>query len=864
VRSNVGGRRAAVWLAHVALAGILLSLASIAPAEVDQEVDRINREVARLVAKGWFVDAMVLAKKAVEMGESALPEEHPVYVEALSNLAGMYRRTDDDAQAQALYEKVLAIKEQTLGPTHPDLANSLDYLAAVYKAARSFDKAESLYQRALGIREEALGSDDPKLVGPLIDLAGLYQIRQAYPQADSLLKRAIQIQEKALGPNHPELVTSLKFRAAVCHAQEDYACSKALLERALEIEREAARRLPPADPGRGAIGVTVWASPSVAGAVGGKGRMAAAKVYFIRMDDDAEPYAVADRVWPNYSWKEQESLAYRARNLVESNFSQKGDVYLFNAEPGRYVAVGALLVYTAPGQTVAYHSFFSTEIVARTEVTVTPGQIAFMGDVQATIRGTPDPVQRFFFDFIPPQTAPVIDVFGYGATHYRQEPQWVKLSQVDRGGKSETAFWNRTRRAVKHETTWIGLLPDRDAIADAAPAEETKFGQKSQRALDGVSEGKYIEAVASAEEALATCESLPGAEDTCLAPALSNLADILTAKREHERAEPLYERALEIRERLLGEHHPAVACTLNSLAEMSYLDEDIEKAEELAKRALAVFEEFLGQDHPAVADSLAFFAEIHKARGEDEQAKALMERALRIREDALGWTHPSVAPLLHFLAQQSLSKAEYDRTAELTERALAIYERVYGEEHRNVADTLYTLACAYYGSEDYERAATSLERSLSIQKDVYGSKDQRVIDTMTDLASSYDKQGDSAKARRLLFQVDELIQHKTMEDLHAIGNAMVNYAIDIGDYPTISDIKELKKLLHPTYIRTMSVSDGWGNEFVVESDAEGYELRSLGKDGLPDSGTGGGTSTFKADIVFSDGQFAQWPEGPQQ
>lgn len=864
MRIKVRGRRTTTSLAWIALAGILLSLVPTALAEVDQEVERINHEVARLTAKGWYDDATVLAEKAVQLAESALPEEHPAFVEALSNLAGLCRRTDDPTRAQALYERVLTIKEKSLGPTHPDIADCLDDLAAVHRAAHSYDQAESLYRRALGIREEALGPEDPKLVGPLIDLGGLYQIRKDYPQADALLKRAIEIQEKTLGPNHPELVNSLKFRAAVCHAQEDYACSKALLERALEIEREAARLLPPADDERGAIGITVWASPSASGAVGGKGRMAAAKVYFIRTDDDVEPYAVGDRIWSNYSWEEQESLAYRARNLVESNFSQKGDVYLFNADPGRYLAVGALFIYTSPGQTVAYHGYFSPEIIARSEITVAPGQMVFMGDVEATVRETPDPVQRFFYDFIPQPTTPVIDARGYGSVHYRTDPQWTKLNQVDRGGKSEIAFWNRTRKAVKNEATWLGRIPDRDAIGDAAPAEETKFAQKSQRALDKMTDGEYVEAVASAKEALGTCESLPDAERTCLASALGNLADILTSKREPQRAEPLYERALELRERLLGPEHPAVACTLDSMAKMSYLNEDLEKAEQLAQRALGIFEEFLGDDHPAVADSLAFLAEIHEATQDDEQARALMERALRIREDALGWTHPTVAPLLHFLAEQSLSEAEYDRAAELSERALKIYERVFGANHQNVGDALFTLARAYHGLGDYERAATLLERALSIQKDVFGAKDQRVIDTMTSLAATYDKQGEGDKARRLLYQADELVQQKSMTDLDAIGKAMVNYAIDVGDYPTISDIKELKKLLHPTYIRTMSVNDGWGNEYIVKSDAAGYELRSLGKDGQPDSGSAGATSSFRADIVFANGQFAQWPEGPQQ
>ncbi len=42
----------------------------------------------------------------------------------------------------------------------------------------------------------------------------------------------------------------------------------------------------------------------------------------------------------------------------------------------------------------------------------------------------------------------------------------------------------------------------------------------------------------------------------------------------------------------------------------------------------------------------------------------------------------------------------------------------------------------------------------------------------------------------------------------------------------------------------------------------GVYLVSTGKDGIPGPVTLGSTTSFDADIVFSNGQFVQYPEGP--
>ncbi len=120
----------------------------------------------------------------------------------------------------------------------------------------------------------------------------------------------------------------------------------------------------------------------------------------------------------------------------------------------------------------------------------------------------------------------------------------------------------------------------------------------------------------------------------------------------------------------------------------------------------------------------------------------------------------------------------------------------------------------------------------------------------------------------LLNAIDRGKQKRTMADLRSIGTAVEAYSVDTNIYPTASDIAALKGVLEPTYIKKMPNQDGWST--VMEFNAgttsgAGYTVKSYGKGGLEEgSPAGGKTTDFTKDIIFIDGQFAQWPEGVQQ
>jgi hypothetical protein len=126
-------------------------------------------------------------------------------------------------------------------------------------------------------------------------------------------------------------------------------------------------------------------------------------------------------------------------------------------------------------------------------------------------------------------------------------------------------------------------------------------------------------------------------------------------------------------------------------------------------------------------------------------------------------------------------------------------------------------------------------------------------------------------------------QHRTMTEMKSIGVAWESYQVDFSTYcpkdrPTAAfawgniSAAELKGMLSPDYVQTMPEKDGWGRpfQFGVECPEGGkpaYWIRSAGKDGKWDKDTyqpDTRSRNFNADIVFSNGEFVQWPGIPKE
>jgi hypothetical protein len=117
-------------------------------------------------------------------------------------------------------------------------------------------------------------------------------------------------------------------------------------------------------------------------------------------------------------------------------------------------------------------------------------------------------------------------------------------------------------------------------------------------------------------------------------------------------------------------------------------------------------------------------------------------------------------------------------------------------------------------------------------------------------------------------------QKRTMADMRALALAWDSRATEAGRYAAAGmtmlavpvTMEQMETLLTPTYVREMVRVDGWKNEleFAVDTPATSYMIRSYGRDGVPQSPPAGGATTqFDCDIIYSNGQFIQYPDGVQ-
>jgi tetratricopeptide (TPR) repeat protein len=200
--------------------------------------DSLNRRVVELYHAGKYQEAILIARKLLEIREKTNGPEHLDTATSLNNLGELYSAMGDYAQAEPLHQRALAINEKALGPEHPDTATSLNNLAALYYSMGDYAQAEPLYLRALAINEKALGPEHPLTANSLNNLAALYYSMGDYAQAEPLYRRALAIREKALGPQHPGTSTSLNNLAELYRAIGDYAQAEPLYLRALAIKEK--------------------------------------------------------------------------------------------------------------------------------------------------------------------------------------------------------------------------------------------------------------------------------------------------------------------------------------------------------------------------------------------------------------------------------------------------------------------------------------------------------------------------------------------------------------------------------------------------------------------------------------------------
>jgi TonB family protein len=175
-----------------------------ASAEALAEASRLTLTVVKLYNDGKYDEALVSAKRALELRERALGPDHEMVQSALLNLAEIYTAKKKYGEAQKLVERLLKTYEKTVGPEDAGAAIFLDKLAFLTYVQGDFSKSEAAYKRALAIREKVLGQNHTEFATSLYMLAEFYRFTGKFEKAQPLYERATILRGKLLGREHPD------------------------------------------------------------------------------------------------------------------------------------------------------------------------------------------------------------------------------------------------------------------------------------------------------------------------------------------------------------------------------------------------------------------------------------------------------------------------------------------------------------------------------------------------------------------------------------------------------------------------------------------------------------------------------------
>ena len=182
--------------------------------DTTKEAQEFDNKMLRILANSHA--KLENYKKAIELGMRELSiqrqlfdESHPDYATTLTNIAGYYYYSGDNAKAVEFCTQAMEIRKELFGESHPVYAASLNNLAGYYSELGDYTKAVELGTQAMKIRKEVLGESHPDYAASLNNLADYYYDLGDCTKAVELGTQAMGIFKHIFGESHPVYATSL-------------------------------------------------------------------------------------------------------------------------------------------------------------------------------------------------------------------------------------------------------------------------------------------------------------------------------------------------------------------------------------------------------------------------------------------------------------------------------------------------------------------------------------------------------------------------------------------------------------------------------------------------------------------------------
>lgn len=278
-----------------------------------------------------------------------------------------------------------------------------------------------------------------------------------------------------------------------------------------------------------------------------------------------------------------------------------------------------------------------------------------------------------------------------------------------------------TERALLHEKRGAfaaGLDDVRAALAiDAGRGPEGRVDRARDRQAEALlltRLGRFDEASAAFEEAIATAVGALGEDDTRVAQIRNDYAVLMLSRSLPVEGEAEARKALDARRRRLGDRHPAVAESLQVLGGALRQQNKLDLARRAFEEAVALQTAALGENHGDLANTLNSLAIVAGSQFRFAEAETHLRRSLAIQQAIGQQGTSSVATTAANLAAVLIRRGNYEEAATLLDDALAVHRAALGEGHPAIANDENILAQLASRRGDHDAAERHARQAVAI------------------------------------------------------------------------------------------------------------------------------------------------------
>lgn len=202
--------------------------------------------------------------------------------------------------------------------------------------------------------------------------------------------------------------------------------------------------------------------------------------------------------------------------------------------------------------------------------------------------------------------------------------------------------------------------------------------------------------------------------DSLMAPAYNDLANLYHSKGNFDEAEKYYKQAVDIYTEILADN-PKTAITMANFSMLLRDQGKLDDAKQYQESALNIVKKKEGQYNIDIALGNGNLSEINMRQGNHQIADSLGRTGLSMLSDIFGELHPYVARTKLVLGMNHYYLDEFSEAEKLFLEAKDDYEKVYPPEHSRLGDPHLELSRLYVQTERFNNA----EEHVLAAKEIY-------------------------------------------------------------------------------------------------------------------------------------------------